>query len=582
MTAIPDSFRAKKLAIHIGARDGCRVDAMLHRQNLAGMDVHRRDLPRGAIGHLGGRPLPAQGNACFFVGLPINGPDPTHIVDAETAKRLFPQYDGAFTGVFWDAQRKALVIATDCLGMQPLCLRHGDNGLTVVSETKAVGGDPDLAAWGAFISIGHPIGDRSLVAGLQRAPPASILTYDPDRNRLEIQRYWHWPEPAGAWQRFDFLDALDFDIRGYLAMGDPGTVLLSGGFDSRLLLLLLRRARIPVDALIVAHDDELGDADGRLAQLVATIADVPSRKARPPAGFFSSHAYLDYLAASDAGFPSLDLFIAKVASQIDSPAVWDGLAPGFAFMPLHQPEGGFDAYLRQEIRGPDSAVWKAARNLFRREVAEAMYEGFRNDLRAEIERLPHGLHGLARFVIENRSRNRAAMNPLKVYANHTRAFTPGLSKDFMAHAAMIPFDEKRDAGFYRSLFTRLDPRALAVPFLSGGNLMRGDRYDRRWHMERLQAGYRVFGSRHPRLFGRAQDRRFPYSHFLGKHLFEGADPRLNPDVHETLHTVQEDNYLAWKLLFHWKAWQCIHEGRIGEILGPHCTDGGYVSGSTLD
>ncbi len=296
---------------------------------------------------------------------------------------------------------------------------------------------------------------------------------------------------------------------------------------------------------------------------------MPFRKIHPSANFFSSHAYLDYLAASDAGFPSLDLFIAKVASQIKTPAVWDGLVPGFAFMPLHQPEGGFDAYLQQEIRGPDSTVWKAARNLFRREVADTMYEGFRNDLRAEIERLPHGMHGLARFVIENRSRNRAAMNPLKVYANHTRAFTPGLSKDFMAHAAMIPFDEKQGAGFCRSLLAKLDPHALAVPFLSGGSLMRGDRYDRVWCMERLQAGYRVFRSRHPRLFGRAQYQRLLCWSFLRKYLLEGADRWLNPDLRGTLRPVQKDNYLAWKLLFHWKASQWIPaSGKFSGRIAP--------------
>jgi hypothetical protein len=42
------------------------------------------------------------------------------------------------------------------------------------------------------------------------------------------------------------------------------------------------------------------------------------------------------------------------------------------------------------------------------------------------------LTSLARFVIENRSRSRTAMNPLKACANHARAFTPGLSKDLVA------------------------------------------------------------------------------------------------------------------------------------------------------
>lgn len=559
-----------KLAIHFG-RDAVReVDSMLARQNLSGMPVHRRGVSGGAIGYLGDAEIPSGGNAFFFTGSPINGPDVACIVDAAAAERVFPQYDGAFAGVFWDADREVLIVATDCLGMQPLYMRRTDDGLTLVSETKALRGTPDLAAWGAFISMGHPIGGRSLMAGLERVPPASILRYDPVRHELENHRYFEWPSPSESWRDYDFLGALERDILGYAAYGDPGTLLLSGGFDSRLLLFLLRRARIPVDALIVAHDDEFGDADGRLAERIAGIAGMPCRKAHPPPGFYSSLAYLEYLAASDVGYPSLGLFIAKVASQIDATAVWDGLVPGFAFMPLHQPEGGFDAYLRQEIRGPESAIWKAAESLFRCEVVQAMREGFSEDLRAEVVRLPQDMHGLARFVIENRSRNRAAMNPLKVHANLTRAYVPGLSKDFMAHAAMIPFDQKRNARFYRKLFAELDPGALTIPFLSGGELMKGGGNDLAWHAERARAGYHVFRARHPRLFGRLQVPDTARSSLLGGHLFEGNDPWLDPGAREKLQSGRRGNGLAWNLLFHWKAWRWLHEACLETNLGPHC------------
>lgn len=74
--------------------------------------------------------------------------------------------------------------------------KHADGELTLVSETKAIDSAPDLAAWGAFISIGHPIGERSLLADFSRVPPASILTYDCARRQLSIRRYWDWPEPS--------------------------------------------------------------------------------------------------------------------------------------------------------------------------------------------------------------------------------------------------------------------------------------------------------------------------------------------------------------------------------------------------
>lgn len=566
MRVMPDSHRAKKLAIHIGGDAARRVGSMLDRQRMSRHDASQRNVPAGSIGCLGGA-LPERGHVCVFTGVPINGPDVLDITDADAAARLMPQYDGAFAGVFWDAGRDVLVVVTDCLGMQPLYMRRVDGELTLVSETKALRGKPDLAAWGAFISIGHPIGARSLMQDLVRVPPASILTYDCRRDLLDIRRYWQWPDPSDAWRDFDFLGALERDIHACAAHGDPGTLLLSGGFDSRLLLFLLQRAALPVRALIVAHEDEYGDADGRLAEAAVALTEMPFRKAHPPADFFSSSAYLDYLLACDAAFPSLDLFIAKVASQIRDTAVWDGLVPGFVFMPLHQPRGGFDAYLRQEIRSPDSMIWRAAERLFKRDVYEAMRDGFAQDLDAEVARLPRDAHGLARFVIENRSRNRASSNPLKVYANQGDAFTPGLSRDFMAHAATIPFERKLDGHFYRYLLARLDRRSLDVPFISGGDLMKGRAFSPAYARECLRHAYFRQRARHPRLFPGGAGGKVGRSTFLGDHLLQDGDDWLHAEFGDRMKGAAPEVGLAWKLLFHWKAWQWTHENTLHRRLG---------------
>lgn len=555
----------KKLAIDMGGG----VDNMLVRQNLTGLATHTRKLASGTIGCLGGEPLPSEGNVLVFAGTPINRPNLDGITDAEAAVRLLPKCDGAFTAVFWDARQQVLVVVTDCLGMQPLYMQRTGRTLRLVSETKAVAGDPDLAAWGAFISIGHPIGNRSLLSGLERVPPASVLVYDSARGSLTINRHWEWPEPADAWRRYDFLEALEAEVRAYAELGFSGKLLLSGGFDSRLLLFLLKRADVPTDALIVAHDDEHSDADGRLAEQIARSTATDYEKVFPPEDFYSSPKYLDYLVASDVGYPSLDLFIAKVASHIDSEAVWDGLVPGFLFMPLHQPEGGFDAYLQHEIRGPESGIWRAARTLFRPEVVEAMAEGFSNDLKTEVARLPKDAYGLARFVIENRSRNRASMNPLKVYANDTTTFTPGLSKDFLTHAVNIPFHEKQHARLYLDLFSRLDKRALKVPFLSGGALIKGSPFSAVYYLERARVEFNGYRVRYPSVLARGRARSSVRPHrsaFLNDRLFEPDERWLNPGVREKLDAGGANDYLAWKLLFHWKAWQWLHEGRLWQIL----------------
>ncbi|WEN15370.1 hypothetical protein PY254_01430 [Rhodanobacter sp. AS-Z3] len=572
MNVVPATHIAKKLAIHIGAGSALQVGTMLARQNLRNLSVSQRELPSATIGCLGAA-LPLEGNVCFFTGLPIHGPAIRDIVDAESAARLFPQYDGAFTGVFWDAQQQVLVVATDCLGMQPLYVRYADGELTLTTETKAIAGDPDLAAWGAFISMGHPIGERTLMSGLRHVPPASILTYDYSTRRLEIRRYWQWPTPSDAWRNYDFLGSLEQDMRAYAAFGNSGTVLLSGGFDSRLLLFLLRRANIPVDALIVAHEDEYADADGRLAEAVAMLAGVPFRKAHPAADFFSSRAYLEHLQASDAGYPSMDLFIAKVAPQIDATAVWEGLVPAFAFNTPHQEEGGFDSYKLREVRDPTSAVWRAAKTLFKPDAIEAMLGGFSDDLHNEISRVPQDMAGVLQFIVEHRSRNRTGMNPMKVFSNRTKAFTPGLSKDLMAHAATIPFKERQNAQFYKGMLGRLDKRMLAIPFVSGGELVKGVRFSPSYYRERARAEYLGYRARHPRLFIGSRERQPEYSAFLGANLFEEDDKWLNPGAREQMKTVSADNYLAWKLLFHWKTWQWVHKGTLVPMLGTYASRG---------
>lgn len=549
---------AKKLAIHVGGDAPRQVKDMLQRQNLARMPMSIRVIPRGAIGCLGDVALPQQGNVFFCTGIPINGPRSGEPADADAAVRLLTGQDGAFAGIFWDARREILAIVTDCLGMQPLYIQQRDHELTLVSETKALRADPDLAAWGAVLSIGHPIGARSLARDLTRVPPASVLVYDCARHRLDVHRYWQWPEPSESWRDYDFLGALERDIRAYDALDSTGTLLLSGGFDSRLLLFLLQRARLSADALIIAHTDECDDADGRLAEAIAQRAGVRYRRAVPPLNFFSSPQYLDYVNAIGAGFPSLGLFISKVASQIDHPAVWDGLVPGFAFMPLHQPSGGFAAYLKQEIRGTDSEIWQAAAAVFKPDVVRAMHDGFAADLQAEVARLRQDGYGVMHFVVENRSRNRAAMNPLKAYANHSRAFTPGLSRDFMAHAATIPFSEKHNGRFYRELFTRLDPRALAVPFLSGGVLMPGTGTNLAYLRERIRERAIGLRTRHPRLFPCSDAPQPARSILLGPHLLDDNDPHLNPRLGPLLSHANRSSDMAWKLLFHWKAWNTMH------------------------
>ncbi|MCK9537617.1 hypothetical protein [Dokdonella sp.] len=269
----------------------------------------------------------------------------------------------------------------------------------------------------------------------------------------------------------------------------------------------------------------------------------PAATRRPTSPTLPWHApSAQYLRASDVGFPSLDLFIAKVAAQIKGPAVWDGLT-GFVFRANYQLAGGFAEFLPLQIQGPDSPIWQAAKVVFKPVVADAMIEGFARDLRTEVARFPQDAYGLARFVMEDRVRNRPAMNPLKVYANWTNAFTPGESKDFMTHAVIIPPSVKQHDRFYRSLFALLDKRALTMPFLSGGELLTGGWPSAAYYRERLLERACKYRSRHSRMFPGARQHRPEPSAFLCERLFTGDDRWLDPQLRKKLTSVNAGNYM---------------------------------------
>lgn len=181
---------------------------------------------------------------------------------------------------------------------------------------------------------------------------------------------------------------------------------MSGGYDSRLIACLLKRAEVPVRALTVNHSEELGDADGRLAASFAKHQHIPLDRVTSRSDFFRSQAYCEYSFDTDASTPSLHLFIAQVAQFIRDTPVWEGIVPGCTLGTLHQPAGVFADYLAQECRSADSQLWWDARTIFRADFADAMYMQFQDSLRSELEKYPDTGRGVTQFVVRNRARNR--------------------------------------------------------------------------------------------------------------------------------------------------------------------------------
>ncbi|MGQ0467425.1 MAG: N-acetylglutaminylglutamine amidotransferase [Sporichthyaceae bacterium] len=145
------------------------------------------------------------------------------------------------------------VLVRDRLGIKPLYLAERSGALRFASTLPALlaGGGVDTAidpvALHHYLTF-HSIvpAPRTILAGVVKLPPATMLTIEPDGRRRE-REYWRpeflrRPEHA-RWSARDWedavLEALRLSVRRRLVADVPVGVLLSGGLDSSLVVGLL-------------------------------------------------------------------------------------------------------------------------------------------------------------------------------------------------------------------------------------------------------------------------------------------------------------------------------------------------------
>jgi hypothetical protein len=497
-----------------------------------------------------------------------------HAAEAEweEAVECLKALDGPFAAVMWHDAVRRLTIVTDILGMQPLYFHRQAGTFALASEVRALTSSgvcpssPDPAGWGAFLSFGHTIADRTLAADVRRVAPGSVVVYQPDTDTLSVSSYWRWPSARLDAVHDSTIDTLGdqvvAEVRACLAYHPRPVVCLSGGYDSRLILGALEDIGQRPAILTLAHPDEQHDLDGKLALRIARTFDLRVDRRLPRPDFFSTPDYLDYVRTSGLASPSLYLFIAQLSSCLRTgvEAVWDGIFPGCALFPVHQHPGAFDGYLRHAAR-TDTPLWTAARRLFRPDVVKAMEEAFLETLAIERAEYADDESGVSQFVVRNRTRHRIAPNPLQAFSNDVIPLAPGLSKSFWEAAAAIPTEMKRGHQLYRRLFERRFPKALDVPAVSGGTI---DRFSPGVDWDVLAAQLADFLQRRPRLSALLLRGRLAAGRFWTRSAFpaqclsslDASDPFLNHDavalLREQSASSDEEVEKQRELLFYWQ------------------------------
>jgi asparagine synthase (glutamine-hydrolysing) len=197
--------------------------------------------------------------------------------DTETIVHLYEEYGldfvqhlrGMFAIAIWDGRIGQLVLARDRLGKKPLYWRLHDGRLTYGSELKVILEDPraervvDRDALGLYLQYAYVPAPQSILKGVAKLPPASILTWTGEAPRVE--RYW---SPAYSPKTKQSLEE-DVDeglalireaVRLRLRSDVPVGVFLSGGMDSSVVTALMaEESAEPVRSFSIGFDDRAFD-----------------------------------------------------------------------------------------------------------------------------------------------------------------------------------------------------------------------------------------------------------------------------------------------------------------------------------
>lgn len=181
-------------------------------------------------------------------------------------------FRGMFATALWDRRNRQLHLIRDRVGVKPLYYSIDGERLLFASELRALLRFPgirrevDADALALYLKLGYVPAPHSIIAGISKLEPGTILTVD-EKLATRSHQFWdpfqhfHNPESARAGddeRMADELEAVLADSFKLRMVSDvPVGVFLSGGIDSSLVTALLQRhSDEPLKTFTIGFDVE--------------------------------------------------------------------------------------------------------------------------------------------------------------------------------------------------------------------------------------------------------------------------------------------------------------------------------------
>jgi asparagine synthase (glutamine-hydrolysing) len=169
---------------------------------------------------------------------------------AKHGEAFVEHLNGMFAFALWDARERKMIVGRDRLGIKPLYYVRQPGSIVFASEVKALLTMPgfsvrlDQSALEAYLSLGYVPAPLTLVDGVRKLPPASLLVVKD--GGVTIRRYWEMPNAVDHRRSEDdwseaIREQLDRAVHSQMVSDVPIGAFLSGGIDSSAVVALMAK-----------------------------------------------------------------------------------------------------------------------------------------------------------------------------------------------------------------------------------------------------------------------------------------------------------------------------------------------------
>jgi asparagine synthase (glutamine-hydrolysing) len=172
-------------------------------------------------------------------------------------------FNGMFAFAIWDEVSQSLFCARDPIGIKPFYYTLTDERFVFASESQALAGKHsrhlDHQAVACYFMSMYVPRHLSIFAGVRKLLPGHSMRISREGG-VAIKKFWSMPEAGTRYTSIgdaaaELTHLLDGAVKAQLRSDVPVGALLSGGFDSGMIVASASRAGVPLHTYSVGFDD---------------------------------------------------------------------------------------------------------------------------------------------------------------------------------------------------------------------------------------------------------------------------------------------------------------------------------------